>query len=77
MYIGANVTVEWDDDKTREDAYISLVGYNEETQCDNAGIPDDRIIFYAKSVEDLTNMRFKGYAPFRLITYELVDDKKP
>ena len=73
MYIGANVEIEWWDNKERENSYISLMQYDQEHNVDTAGVPDDNIVFYADSVEHLENMRFKGYAPFRLVSYELVE----
>jgi len=70
--IGARAFVEWDDDVEKEEIYISLMDYDEGTNCDTAGVPDDHIAFYADSLEHLKNMKYRGHAPFKILDYQLV-----
>lgn len=70
--IGACAFVEWADTNEKEEIYISLMDYDEGTNCDTAGVPDDHIAFYADSLEHLKNMRYRGHAPFKIIDYKLV-----
>jgi hypothetical protein len=70
--IGARAFVEWADTNEKEEIYISLMDYDEGSNCDTAGIPDDHIAFYADSLEHLKNMKYRGHAPFKIIDYKLV-----
>jgi hypothetical protein len=70
--IGARAFVEWADTDEKEEIYISLMDYDEGTNCDTAGVPDDHIAFYADSLEHLKNMKYRGHAPFKIIDYKLV-----
>jgi hypothetical protein len=70
--IGACAFVEWADTNEKEDIYISLMDYDEGSNTDTAGIPDDHIAFYADSLEHLNNMKYRGHAPFKILDYQLV-----
>jgi hypothetical protein len=70
--IGARAFVEWADTDEKEEIYISLMDYDEGSNCDTAGIPDDHIAFYADSLEHLKNMKYRGHAPFKILDYQLV-----
>ena len=69
--IGARAFVEWDDGE-KDDIYISLMDYDEGSNTDTAGVPDDHIAFYADSLEHLKNMKYRGHAPFKVLDYQLV-----
>jgi len=69
--IGARAFVEWDDGE-KDDIYISLMDYDEGSNTDTAGVPDDHIAFYADSLEHLKNMKYRGHAPFKILDYQLV-----
>ena len=69
--IGARAYVEWDDGE-KDDIYISLMDYDEGSNTDTAGVPDDHIAFYADSLEHLKNMKYRGHAPFKILDYKLV-----
>ena len=69
--IGARAFVEWDDGE-KDDIYISLMDYDEGSNTDTAGVPDDHIAFYADSLEHLKNMKYRGHAPFKILDYKLV-----
>jgi hypothetical protein len=70
--IGARAFVEWADTDEKEEIYISLMDYDEGTNTDSAGVPDDHIAFYADSLEHLKNMKYRGHAPFKILDYKLV-----
>jgi len=70
--IGARAFVEWADTNEKEEIYISLMDYDEGSNTDTAGVPDDHIAFYADSLEHLKNMKYRGHAPFKIIDYKLV-----
>ena len=70
--IGANVTVEWVDDKTTSTYYFSFGEYDSEKDSDSFGIGDDEIFYYAKGVEELKDLMINPHE-FKVIKWELVN----
>lgn len=70
--IGARALVEWADTNEKEEIYISIMDYDEGSNSDTAGVPDDHIAFYADSLDHIKNMKYRGHAPFKIIDYKLV-----
>ena len=54
--IGANCLIQWNDNQLISDAYISVEPYVETTNSTESGISDDKVFYYADSVEQLLAM---------------------
>ena len=75
--IGAYVTIQWLDanGKPEEDTeysgvYFSFGEFEEDTDCDSYGVPDDRIFYYAFDAHDLNKLKDSD-SDFKVIDYEL------
>lgn len=72
--IGAQVEIEWLSGGT-ESAYLSLGEYNEDTDEDTYGVPDDYIFGYF-SIEELERFKTKPFDGWKVIDYDLVYEEE-
>lgn len=68
--IGAQVEIEWLSGGT-ESAYVSLGEYNEDTDEDTYGVPDDYIFGYFTQAE-LDEFKTKPFDGYKVLDYELL-----
>jgi hypothetical protein len=75
--IGASATVMWldadgnpEDGTGYSDVYFSFGTFDEDTDCDTYGVPDDRIFYYAYDEYDLDKLKTSTF-DFKVIDYEL------
>lgn len=68
--IGAQVEIEWLSGGT-ESAYVSLGEYNEDTDEDTYGVPDDYIFGYFTQAE-LEQFKTEPFDGYKVLDYELL-----
>jgi hypothetical protein len=68
--IGAQVEIEWLSGGT-ESAYVSLGEYNEDTNEDTFGVPDDYIFGYFTQAE-LEQFKTEPFDGYKVLDYELL-----
>jgi hypothetical protein len=72
--IGASVEIEWLSGGT-ELAYVSLGEYDEETDEDTFGVPDDAIFGYF-TIDELEQFKTKPFDGYKVLSYDLEYDDK-
>ena len=75
--VGAQACIKWLDQINMphaiEGAYISFGEYNEETEQDGFGVPDECVLYYAKDEDELKQLMDADKTPsdFIVTSYEL------